>query len=200
MPPARFRGLVVPLRSVWRKKALTPQKSDWTYSLLDGWSWHCTHCDWMPMKSLVTREVIGTRCERGAEIARMLELPEATQAAIRALDEHWDGAGQPLGLRGEEIPLLGRILCLAQTLEVFVRTVGLPGALAMALKRRGRWFDPALVDALLAIRDDRRFWGPFEDPRMVPLEAAATDGPAWTADLVASADDGRVRPPLRRPA
>jgi putative nucleotidyltransferase with HDIG domain len=116
----------------------------------------------------VTREVIGTRCERGAEIARMLELPPATQDAIRALDEHWDGSGQPAGLRGEHIPLLGRIVCLAQTVEVFVRAVGLPGSLAMALKRRGRWFDPALVDALLSVRDDRRLWGPLEDPRTVP--------------------------------
>jgi putative nucleotidyltransferase with HDIG domain len=116
----------------------------------------------------VTREVIGTRCERGAEIARMLELPPATQDAIRALDEHWDGSGQPAGLRGEQIPLLGRIVCLAQTVEVFVRAVGLPGSLAMALKRRGRWFDPALVDALLSVRDDRRLWGPLEDPRTVP--------------------------------
>jgi putative nucleotidyltransferase with HDIG domain len=116
----------------------------------------------------VTREVIGTRCERGAEIARMLELPPATQDAIRALDEHWDGCGQPAGLRGEQIPLLGRIVCLAQTVEVFVRAVGLPGSLAMALKRRGSWFDPALVDALLSVRDDRRLWGPLEDPRTVP--------------------------------
>jgi HD-GYP domain-containing protein (c-di-GMP phosphodiesterase class II) len=120
----------------------------------------------------VTRDLIGTRCERGAQIARMLELPAATAEAIRALDEHWDGAGQPLGLRGEEIPLFGRILCLAQKLEVFARTVGLPGALAMAIRRRGRWFDPALVDALLAIRDDRSFWGPLEDPRAVPAVAA----------------------------
>jgi HD-GYP domain-containing protein (c-di-GMP phosphodiesterase class II) len=135
----------------------------------------------------VTRELIGTRCERGADIARMLELPEATQAAIRALDEHWDGAGQPLGLSGEEIPLLGRILCLAQTLEVFVRTMGLPGALAMALKRRGRWFDPALVDALLSIRDDRRFWGPLEDPRAVPPVAS------WEpADRVVTAGEERL--------
>ncbi|HEX2413152.1 MAG TPA: HD domain-containing phosphohydrolase [Solirubrobacteraceae bacterium] len=132
----------------------------------------------------VTREMIGTRCERGAEIARMLELPPATQEAIRALDEHWDGAGQPFGLRGEEIPLLGRILCLAQTVEVFVRTLGIDGALAMALKRRGRWFDPALVDALLAIRDDRRLWGPLEDPRTVPSLAL------WEpADRVRTAGD-----------
>ena len=124
----------------------------------------------------VTRELIGTRCERGAEIARMLELPEPTADAIRALDEHWDGSGQPLGLRGEAIPLLGRILCLAQTVEVFIRTVGLPGALAMALKRRNRWFDPALVDALLSIRDDRAFWGPLEDARAVPAVAALGAG------------------------
>jgi len=45
----------------------------------------------------VTRELIGTRCERGAEIARMLELPEPTANAIRALDEHWDGSGHPEG-------------------------------------------------------------------------------------------------------
>jgi HD-GYP domain-containing protein (c-di-GMP phosphodiesterase class II) len=135
----------------------------------------------------VTHELIGTRCERGAEIARMLELPEDTAQAIRALDEHWDGSGQPFGLRGEEIPLFGRILCLAQTLEVFIRTVGLQGALGMALKRRGRWFDPALVDALLAVRDDRAFWAPLEDPRRVPAVAA------WEpADRVLTADDDRL--------
>jgi HD-GYP domain-containing protein (c-di-GMP phosphodiesterase class II) len=135
----------------------------------------------------VTHELIGTRCERGAEIARMLELPEDTAQAIRALDEHWDGSGQPYGLRGEEIPLFGRILCLAQTLEVFIRTVGLQGALGMALKRRGRWFDPALVDALLAVRDDRAFWAPLEDPRRVPAVAA------WEpADRVLTADDDRL--------
>jgi HD-GYP domain-containing protein (c-di-GMP phosphodiesterase class II) len=138
-------------------------------------------------ESEVTRELIGTRCERGADIARMLELPAATQAAIRALDEHWDGGGHPIGATGEDIPLLGRILCLAQTLEVFVRTVGLPGALATAVRRRGRWFDPALVDALLAIRDDRRFWGPLEDPRAVPPVAA------WEpADRVLLAGEDRL--------
>jgi putative nucleotidyltransferase with HDIG domain len=118
-----------------------------------------------------SRELIGTRCERGADIARMLELPVDTQAAIRALDEHWDGSGHPLGLRGEEIPLLGRILCLAQAVEVFSRTMGPDGAWAMALKRAGRWFDPALVQALLRFRDDAAFWGPLQDPFYVPAAA-----------------------------
>ncbi len=135
----------------------------------------------------VTREMIGTRCERGAEIARMLELPEDSAAAIAALDEHWDGSGHPRGLRGEEIPLLGRVLCLAQTVEIFSRTTGPRGAYAMAIKRAGRWFDPALVSALLAFRDDAAFWGPLEDPRMVPVAAA------WEpADRVVLADQARL--------
>ena len=135
----------------------------------------------------VTREVIGTRCERGADIARMLELPEPSAQAIRALDEHWDGSGHPMGLVGEEIPLLGRILCLAQTVEIFTRTTGPAGAMAMALKRAGRWFDPALVEALLAIRDDQAFWGPLADPSVVPPAAA------WEPDdRVVMADDRRL--------
>jgi HD-GYP domain-containing protein (c-di-GMP phosphodiesterase class II) len=111
----------------------------------------------------VTRELIGTRCERGAEIARMLELPDATAQAIRALDEHWDGAGQPRGLRGEEIPLLGRMLCLAQSAEIFHREGGVPAAVGVARKRRGGWFDPMLVDALRAIAGDREFWDSLAD-------------------------------------
>src|SRR5713226_624468 len=64
-------------------------------------------------------EVVQTRCERGAEIARLLGFAEDTVQAIRALDEHWDGRGQPYAVKGTEIPLLGRIVGLAQTVEVF---------------------------------------------------------------------------------
>ena len=44
------------------------------------------------------REMTELRCERGADIARMIELAETTAQAIRSLDEHWDGAGYPYGL------------------------------------------------------------------------------------------------------
>jgi len=55
--------------------------------------------------------------ERG-EDGELFQADE-TADAIRALDEHWDGHGQPEGLAGEAIPLLGRNLQLAQTTEVF---------------------------------------------------------------------------------
>ena len=41
------------------------------------------------------RRIAEVRCERGAEIARMLQLPEATARAILDLDEHWNGQGHP---------------------------------------------------------------------------------------------------------
>ena len=112
----------------------------------------------------VTRKFMEARCDRGAEIARMLFLSEETAAAIRSLDEHWDGRGMPDGLGGEEIPLAARILCLAQTVEVFHAAGGVKAARRMAEHRRGKWFDPALVDAFLRFCGDGDFWAALEAP------------------------------------
>jgi len=75
-----------------------------------------------------SRELIQIRCERGAEITRLMGFPEETARAIRSLDEHWDGRGHPDGLKSEEIPLLARICGLAQTVEVFFTVHGPGGA------------------------------------------------------------------------
>jgi HD-GYP domain-containing protein (c-di-GMP phosphodiesterase class II) len=88
----------------------------------------------------------------------MLGFTEATREAIRTLDEHWDGHGMPEGLSGAVIPLLGRIVGLAQSVEVFASSFGVDAAVAVALERRGRWFDPALVDALTSFAEDDDFW------------------------------------------
>ncbi len=104
------------------------------------------------------RKIVEIRCERGADIARMLQLPPATSTAILHLDEHWNGKGQPSGLQGEAISLLGRICCLAQTVEVFFTTYGLAAAYDVAWQRRGQWFDPQLVAALECFRGDAAFW------------------------------------------
>jgi len=105
------------------------------------------------------RELVRVRCERGAEISRLMGFPEGTARAIRALDEHWDGAGHPDGLRGEEIPLLARICGLAQTAEVFYTAHGPVRAEGMVKARRKRWFDPELVDAFLSQARGGRIWG-----------------------------------------
>jgi HD-GYP domain-containing protein (c-di-GMP phosphodiesterase class II) len=106
--------------------------------------------------------LIEIRCERGAEIARMIGLPDAAADAIRALDERWDGKGHPAGLRADAIPLLGRIVGLAQNAEVFLVVGGREAALNVARERRGTWFDPDLVDALWSTRRDAAFWSALE--------------------------------------
>src|SRR4051794_22692675 len=111
----------------------------------------------------VTRALMQARCDRGAEIAHLLGFERATAEAIRALDEHWDGQGQPRGLRGADIPLLGRILCLAQTAEIFHAAGGVRAACAVARRRSGDWFDPGLVDALAAVGGDTAFWESLPD-------------------------------------
>jgi putative nucleotidyltransferase with HDIG domain len=123
------------------------------------------------------REVVQTRCERGADIAGMLGLANDAVHAIRALDEHWDGQGQPYSKKGEQIPLLARILGLAQTVEVFFTTYGLNTTYEMAAARRGTWFDPAVVDAFFSIRSTDPFWkdlgGPHDLGRLKAFEPAS---------------------------
>jgi HD-GYP domain-containing protein (c-di-GMP phosphodiesterase class II) len=118
------------------------------------------------------RDLTALRCERGAAVARKVGMGEATADAIGALDEHWDGRGYPAGVAGDDIPLAGRILCIAQTAEVFWQLGGAAAACEVARARRGSWFDPALADELCAMEDDEEFWATLEQPRVSGLEPA----------------------------
>ncbi len=133
------------------------------------------------------RAVVRTRAERGAEIARRLDFPPAAVEAIRALDEHWDGRGQPCGLKGPAIPLLARILGLAQAVEVYATTYDVTAALSMATARRGTWFDPAIVDAFGGFAGDAGFWARLRDGQ--PLTHLAALEPAGR---VVFADDRQL--------
>ena len=103
-------------------------------------------------------ELIGARCERGAEIARKIGLGESTAEAIRSLDEHWDGTGYPEGRAGREIPHLAQIINLSQTLEVFSAASGPARAIHVISERGGRWFDPALVRVARSLAEDDKIW------------------------------------------
>ena len=104
------------------------------------------------------KALIKTRCQRGADIARHLRLPGETAEAIEALDEHWDGNGHPFNKAGTDIPLLGRIAGLAQTVEVFFAEFGPQGAREVAAARSGRWFDPGLAELIVGKPDDAVLW------------------------------------------
>jgi HD-GYP domain-containing protein (c-di-GMP phosphodiesterase class II) len=112
------------------------------------------------------RELIATRCQRGAEIARLLRFPERVATGIYSLDEHFNGKGSPEGLAGEAIPVYARIALLAQVVEVFHTAGGRPAALAEVRGRAGSWFDPRLVAAFERVAANEAFWNTLTAPDM----------------------------------
>ena len=112
----------------------------------------------------IATELIATRCQRGAEIARLLRFPETVSAGIYSLDEHFNGQGKPHGLAGEEIPLYSRIALLAQVIDVFHTAGGAQAALDEVRQRAGGWFDPALVQAFDQLEGDDSFWTMLASP------------------------------------
>lgn len=159
-----------------------------------GASWFERACRVAGLAAAGPREaarLVETRCVRGAGIVTRLGFSPQVAAALHALDEHWDGHGYPRGLRGPEIPLLARLMGLAQTLEVFSALEGPQAALEVACERSGRWFDPSLVGAAQEMESDLAHWCSLDEHALQqavrdcePGDAALLAGPG-TLDRIA---------------
>jgi len=139
----------------------------------------------------VAAELVETRATRGAEIVERLGFGPGVTGAVRSLDEHWDGSGQPRGLAGAGIPLLARIMGIAQTLEVFAAVDGPRAAVDAVLARSGRWFDPALAAVVPELESELIRWRALDEPGLrdevetrEPGDAALLAGPG-TLDRIA---------------
>jgi HD-GYP domain-containing protein (c-di-GMP phosphodiesterase class II) len=106
----------------------------------------------------IAHEMIETRCQRGADIARMMRFSEGVALGIQGLDEHWNGGGLPAKAQRDAIPVYSRIALLAQVIDVFHTGEGAQAALREARHRAGTWFDPALVTAFERVAKLPEFW------------------------------------------
>jgi HD-GYP domain-containing protein (c-di-GMP phosphodiesterase class II) len=99
--------------------------------------------------------VMQTHPELGYDIMSRVEGLRDVIGGMRYHHERWDGKGYPLGLKGEEIPLIARIISVADTYDAMVSTrpyrKGLDPKLAFdeILKNSGTQFDPAVVQAFV---------------------------------------------------
>ena len=89
-------------------------------------------------------------CEGASLLAQRLHMPEAVGRALGQLTERWDGKGLPGELAGEEISRSLRIVCVAHDLAAIAHARDREAAIAALERRRGRGYDPAIVDAALA--------------------------------------------------
>ena len=107
------------------------------------------------------REGFRNTCEVAGRFAQRLGMPEVVQTALLSVHEQWDGSG-PTGARGEMVPIISRIVYATSFLEAFHHIGGRAAAIGLAQQRRGKAFDPSVVDAFLSIASEEVFWEGLE--------------------------------------
>lgn len=94
---------------------------------------------------------------KGEEILQTLKGFENITPIVRSHHEKFDGTGYPDGLKGNEIPFLARVLCVADSYDSMtsVRPYRAPCTMEYALQElkqcAGTHFDPEIVEAFLQI-------------------------------------------------
>ncbi|MGB8817692.1 MAG: HD domain-containing phosphohydrolase [Rhizobiaceae bacterium] len=135
----------------------------------------------------ISRELIETRCQRGAKIAKRMRFSDMVARGILDLDEHFDGSGRPEGLSGPSISIHARIALLAQVVDVFFMSGGIEAARKEVGLRAGNWFDPDLCKAFHIVAQDRQFWDRLASPNLqdaVIALAPAGDGESVDDDYL----------------
>ncbi len=123
----------------------------------------------------------------GAEILSSIDFPYPVVPIVRHHHESWDGTGYPDGLSGTDIPLGARILSVVDCFDALTSDrpyrsrMSNEEAIRILLERRGRMYDPAIVDAFVLAHE-----------RLMPAEAPMH--PAARAVGGARAH-GRIAPP-----
>jgi HD-GYP domain-containing protein (c-di-GMP phosphodiesterase class II) len=115
----------------------------------------------------------------GSLFAQELDLPQEAIRGIAAHHESWDGSGYPHGLAGEGIPIVGRIVSVADYIESMISQTSplqarrnLPHRLAPLA---GSLADPLTIHALRLLGSDDMFWlGLFSSNLAGELSAICT--------------------------
>jgi len=98
----------------------------------------------------------------GEMMINLSESPLLTMAAEIALTHHerWDGNGYPIGLAGEEIPISGRIVAVADVFDAlsnkrpYKPAFPIEKCFAILEEESGKHFDPRVIQAFKEIRDE----------------------------------------------
>jgi CHASE2 domain-containing sensor protein len=134
--------------------------------------------DEMERHPIYGRDVI-VRTEERVGVRDDLLLTLAKQI-VYSHHERWDGRGYPEGLRGEAIPIAGRVVALVDCYDalasarVYKSTLPHAEVVRAIVAERGTHFDPDMVDTFLRIQEEwRRIAVEFADEHDVDHPSAA---------------------------
>jgi putative nucleotidyltransferase with HDIG domain len=95
----------------------------------------------------------------GADILKSIDFPYPVEPIVRHHHENWDGTGYPDGIKGQEIPLGARILSVVDCYDALTSDrpyrprMSRQQAEQVLVDRRGKMYDPWIVDEFLTILD-----------------------------------------------
>jgi diguanylate cyclase (GGDEF)-like protein/putative nucleotidyltransferase with HDIG domain len=125
----------------------------------------------------------------GADIIGSVPFPYPVAPLVLGHHERWDGRGYPAGLKGEQIPLGARILCLADFFDALTsdrpyhKPLSIDAAAALIQEEAGKALDPVAVETFVRLLPDLRAQvesvaldRPRPLPTMTPSEGAPIAG------------------------
>jgi PAS domain S-box-containing protein/putative nucleotidyltransferase with HDIG domain len=124
--------------------------------------------------------LIREHAEAGYNILKGIDFPWPIAQMVRQHHERLDGSGYPLGLKGDAILAEAKVLAVADVVDSMAShrpyrpAMGIESALVEIEKNKARFFDPAVVDACLALFRSKGF--SFDDPVPSSTPASARCG------------------------
>lgn len=107
-------------------------------------------------------EIMKTHCREGSRIAGASHVLSAIANEILCHHERWDGTGYPVGLKGEGIPLLSRMISVVDAYDVmtskrvYKEAMSHEAAVQELRRCEGTQFDPDIVERFIRILETNR--------------------------------------------
>ncbi len=138
----------------------------------------------------------------GADILALVDFPYPVVPIVRCHHENWDGTGYPRGVSGTDIPIGARILSVVDCFDALTSdrpyrpAMTHDAALDILRERRGRMYDPDVVDAFIrTYREVTVEEGPGAEHREVLQQISRSADREPAAPIVSIAAEPADAPP-----
>jgi putative two-component system response regulator len=112
---------------------------------------------------------------KGDEIASKIEMLQPIMPAVRNHHERWDGSGYPDKMKGSKIPLVARIVAIADAFDAmsterpYKAAIPIDECERLLRAQAGKMYDPDLIDVFVTKRLGLLFREEDEDPPTEPI-------------------------------